>query len=148
MTEASGRWRRPKPAGRRRRGKSLRSAAAPAGTGSFSRRSEDVSDAAHGLDQGWLIAIDLAAQIADICLQHAGVSSEVVVPDVVEDLAAREHAARVDEQVAKQPVLGVGQVHDVAVAAHLVRLIVELEVGQRELAAVGIAAVPPQDDAY
>src|SRR5919109_4523509 len=60
---------------------------------------EDVTDAAHGVHQRWFGAVDLAPQVADVGLEDAGVPAEVVVPHVVEDLAAGEHAAGIDEQV-------------------------------------------------
>src|SRR4029079_13878679 len=73
------------------------------------RRAEDVTDAAHGLDQRRLEGVGLAGEVADVRLQHARVAAEVVVPDVVEDLAAREHTTRVDQEIPEQPVLGRGE---------------------------------------
>ena len=49
--------------------------------------------------------VELLAQIADVGLQHAGVAAEVVVPHVVEQLRAGEHAARVEHQIAQEAVL-------------------------------------------
>ena len=46
-----------------------------------------VADAAHGVDQRRAVRVELLAQIADVGLEHARVAAEVVVPDVVEDLA-------------------------------------------------------------
>src|SRR5438552_17774042 len=76
----------------------------------------------------------------------AGVAAEVVVPDMIEDLAACQDTARVDQEVAKQAVLGVRQLDDVAMPADLVGVVVELEVGQRKLARLRVAAVPPKHD--
>src|SRR5260370_12749229 len=119
----------------------------PAQRTSLSRLAEDVPDAAHGLDQRRLVAIDLAAQVADVRLEHARVAAEVVMPHMVEDLSAREDAAGVDQQIAEQAVLGRGQLDDVGAAADLVRLVIQLEVGQVELPALGAAAsMPSQDD--
>ena len=70
------------------------------------------------------------------------------MPDVVEDLAPGQHATRVDQEVAEQAVLGVGELDHVAVTAHLVGLVVELEVGQGQLAGLRVAAVPPQHDPH
>src|SRR6266853_4704350 len=88
---------------------------------------EDVPDAAHGLNQGRLEAIDLAAQVADIGLEHARVAAEVVVPYVVEDLTAGEDAAGGDQQIAEQAILGRGQLDDVGAAAHLMRFVIQLQ---------------------
>ena len=62
------------------------------------------------MDQRRAVQVELLAQVADVGLEHARVAAEVVVPDVVEQLRAGEHAARVEHQVAQQPVLGRGQV--------------------------------------
>src|SRR5665213_659736 len=75
---------------------------------SFLGKPEGVADAAHGMDQRPPVDVDLLAQVADVGLEHAGVTTEVVIPDVVEQLRAGEHFARVGQQVAQQPVLGGG----------------------------------------
>src|SRR5581483_3477667 len=69
-------------------------------------RAQDVPHAAHGVHKRWFEAVDLAPQVADVRLEHARVAPEVVMPHVIEDLAAGQDAARVDQQVAQQPVLG------------------------------------------
>ena len=77
-------------------------------------RAQRVADAAHRLDQRLVAGVDLLAQVADVGLEHAGVAVEVVLPDVVEDLLARQHAARIEHEVVEQAVLG-GRQFDVAV---------------------------------
>src|SRR5260370_42401508 len=105
----------------------------PAQRTSLSRLAEDVPDAAHGLDQRRLVAIDLAAQVADVRLEHARVAAEGVMPHMVEDLSAREDAAGVDQQIAEQAVLGRGQLDGVGATAHPVPLVLQLGVGQGAL---------------
>ena len=104
------------------------------------RRAQRVADAAHGLDQRRAVRVELLAQVADVGLEHARVAAEVVVPHVVEDLRAGQHAARVEHQVAQQPVLGGGQLDRLAAARDLVRVLVELEVLEDEPADSGSAA--------
>ena len=89
------------------------------------------------------MAIDLPAQVAHVRFEHACVAAEVVVPHVVEDLSAGQHPTGVDEQVTQQPVLRVRQLDNLAVAPDLVRFVVELEVGERELAVLGLGVAVP-----
>jgi hypothetical protein len=53
---------------------------------------------------------------------------------VVEQLRARQHAARVEQQVAQQAVLGGGELDRRAATADLARVLVELEVLERQAA--------------
>src|SRR6185437_12985088 len=69
--------------------------------GSFLRQAQGVADTADRVNQRrrpCVDGIDLLAQIADVGLEHSGVATEVVVPDVVEQLGPREHLARVRQQ--------------------------------------------------
>ena len=84
------------------------------------------------MDQGRPELVDLLAQIADVGLDHVGVAVEVVLPHVVEDLRLRECPPRVEHQVAQQLVLGRRELDAGAPAPHLVRVVVELEVGEHE----------------
>ena len=84
------------------------------------------------------MGVELLAQVAHVGLQHARVAAEVVLPDVLEQLRARQHAARVEHQVAQQPVLGGGQLDGLAGAGDLVRVLVELEVLEHEPARLGL----------
>src|SRR4051794_13099551 len=80
------------------------------------------------MDERRAVDVQLLAQVAHVGLQHARVAAEVVLPHVVEDLRAGEHAARVEHQVAQQPVLRGGQLDRRAGARDLARVLVELEV--------------------
>src|SRR4051794_27566472 len=95
---------------------------------SRARAAQRVADPAHGVDERRAVDVELLAQVADVGLEHAGVAAEVVLPDVLEQLGAREHAARVEHEVAQQAVLGGGEVDRRAVARNLVRILVELDV--------------------
>ena len=55
---------------------------------------------------------------------------EVVLPDVVEDLRPRQHPSGVEHQVAQQLELGRRQATPASAAAHLVRLLVQFQVGE------------------
>src|SRR5262245_17338030 len=44
---------------------------------------EHVAEAAHGVDQRGVVAVDLLAQVGDVVLDHARLAGEVVVPHVV-----------------------------------------------------------------
>src|SRR6185312_263896 len=87
---------------------------APRRTSLPARRLQAVADAPHGADQRRAVGVELLSQVADVGLQHAAVAPEVVVPDMVEQLRAGHHAARVEHQVAKQPELGRGQLDRLA----------------------------------
>src|SRR5262249_52812851 len=82
----------------------------------------------------------------DVGLDDSGVTPEVVVPHVVEDLHLREHPVRVPHEVPQQLELGRGQLDLLAAPPHLVAVLVQFQVGElqprRRLAA--IAAGAPQ----
>src|SRR5205807_3798442 len=73
-------------------------------TGLTPRGAEDVADSAHRVHERRIEAVDLAPQVADVGLEHAGIGSEVVVPDVIKDLAPGQEADGGDEEVAEQSV--------------------------------------------
>src|SRR5690554_2979489 len=95
---------------------------------------QHVADAALGVDEGLGLGavgprrIDLAAQIADVGLDDGRLPAPAVLPHVVEDLRLGQHATGVDHEVAQQLELGGGQVDLAARPAHLVGVLVELEV--------------------
>src|SRR6266508_1649278 len=70
---------------------------------------KDVPYAPHRVDQSGFLDVDLLPQIADVGLHDRGVAAEVVVPDMVEDLALGQDPARVGEKEPKQVELGRGQ---------------------------------------
>jgi len=42
------------------------------------------------VDQGWAAGVDLLTQVADVRLEHARIATEVITPDVIEKLPARD----------------------------------------------------------
>src|SRR5438067_13152212 len=94
------------------------------------RFAKGVADAPDGVDERRRrVGVDLVAEVGDVGLEHAGVAGEGVVPHVLEDLVAREYTAGVGQQVAQELVLRRRQLDEAAVAPHLTRVLVELEVG-------------------
>ena len=107
---------------------------------------QGVADEADGVDEGRPELLELLAQVAHVGLDDIAVAAEVVVPDVVEDLRLREHVARVEHEVAQQVELRGGEVDDVPAASHLVRTLIELDVGEAQDAVVlGLVPRPTQD---
>src|SRR4029077_21128848 len=96
------------------------------------RRPQRVADAPQRMNQRRLIAVDLLAQVADVRLDDPSVASEVVLPDVIEDLRLREHLARVQQQIAQQRELGRAEIDATLAAANLSRLLVEFEIEERK----------------
>src|SRR6266702_813169 len=60
-----------------------------------SRQPQHVPHAAQGVDQPGLLGVYLAPQHGHVRLDDAGVTAEVVVPDVVQDLHLGKHPVRV-----------------------------------------------------
>src|SRR5258705_6952829 len=82
----------------RARSEGRRSAAMPSGP----RRPKCIPDAAYGLDQRVAVRVELLAQVADVGLEDAVVTPEVVVPHVVEQPRPRHDTPRLEHQVAEQ----------------------------------------------
>src|SRR6201996_5209265 len=110
------------------------------------REPQHVPDASKGVDQPWLLGVDLAPEHRDVGLDDPGVTAEVVVPDVVEDLHLRQHAIGVGHEVTQQLELGRRKLHLRAAPPDLMALFVKLKVRElqpgRRLHAV--TAGPPQ----
>src|SRR5438105_6209970 len=115
--------------------------------GSGPRRPDHIADAAHGLDQRWVAPVHLPPQVGDVGLEDAGITAEVVVPDVVQDLAPAQDPAGIDEQVAEEPVFGWRHLDRTPGTADLMSLVVQLEVGDGQGAALVVGAVAAEDDA-
>src|SRR5207302_628370 len=80
---------------------------------------ERVTGRADGADQVHLpIAVERLAQAADMNVDGAGVDFRIVSPDRVEQPLAREHPARVFEEMLEQPKLGRAKRHLLAAAAN------------------------------
>ena len=99
------------------------------------RQAQAVADAAHGVDQGRVLVVDLVAQVADVGLEDAGVAGERVVPHRFEDLlAGRAPAGR---WTAGSGAAGTRwrELDQPAGAPHVAGVLVEHEVVVGELAA-------------
>src|SRR6516165_11570756 len=109
-------------------------AAGPVGAGADirlgRRQAQHVPDAAQRVDQPRLGAVDLAAEHGHVRLDDPGVTAEVVVPDMVENLHLGQHPVRVAHEVAKQLELGGGELHRRPGAPYLVAVLVEFQVGE------------------
>src|SRR3954452_23700864 len=83
------------------------------------RRAQAIADVADRLDRGPAVVLaELAAQVADVDLQHLRARVEVEPPHRVEDLFAREHLIRVTHQVGEQLELARRELHLAPVALH------------------------------
>src|SRR5215218_5739441 len=69
-------------------------------------RLEHVASAAHRVDHRLAAGVDLLAQVGDVELDDVCLTTEVVVPDPVEDLCLAQHPSGVAHQVAQQLELG------------------------------------------
>src|SRR5450432_4155364 len=72
------------------------------------REPEHVADPAEGVQQVRLGGVDLAPQHGHVRLHDAGVTAEVVVPDMVQDLHLGKHPVRVAHEVPEQLEFGGG----------------------------------------
>ena len=106
---------------------------------------EHVPGLPNGLDQRRAIGVELAAQVAHVGLDDVRVAAEVVPPDVLEDLALREHAAWVEHEEAKEVELGRREVDVLVAAEDLVAPLVEHEVAQAQHVAGQVAGGAAQD---
>src|SRR5262249_3446252 len=93
---------------------------------------QGVAEAADGPQQPRLHVVDLASQVAQVRLDDVGLAVEVVLPDVVQDLLLRQHAFRVEQEVAQQAELGRRQVDLAPRPPDLVPVLVHLEVAIAE----------------
>ena len=106
---------------------------------------EHVAGLAHRLDERRPGGVELAAQVADVRLDHVRVAAEVVSPDVLQDLPLREHAPGVEQEEAQQRELGRRELELRLAAEDLVARLVEVEVLVAEHVAGKVAGCPPQD---
>ena len=90
---------------------------------------EAVADAAHGTDQFHCKGvIHLAAQVTHVHVDDVSQTLEALVPDVLDDHGAREHAAGIGGEVFQQRVF-LGREFDAAAgAAHLLRQSIDLQI--------------------
>src|SRR2546423_7929173 len=108
---------------------------------------ERVADAAHGLDQTGLVAgLGLAPQVSDVDVERVRREAEVVTPHALEDDRPREDLARIHHEELEQRELGARELDRIAVAPHLTRPRVELQVGEAKNL-VGAVGGPAQQRA-
>src|SRR5712671_1706849 len=81
----------------------------------IARRREQVAEPAYGLDD---VDAELLANAADEDLDGVGVAVEVLVVKMLDQLAARDHAAGMVHEVGQQPILVTGELDRVAVDGH------------------------------
>src|SRR5262245_7782139 len=80
-----------------------------AGRDGSARRAEPVAGAADGAEQARLaVVLELAAQVADVDVDHVRRRDEVVAPDVLGDLGPAEDAVGVAQEVLQDRVLLAG----------------------------------------
>src|SRR6266566_2775323 len=113
--------------------------------GLLSRRGQSIPDPADRLDQWRAVGVELLPQIAHVRLHDVRLAPEVVVPDVIEDLRLLEHARSVLHQIPQQPELGDGELDGRARPPDLMRLVVQLEVGEDEFPVGGLGTRSPQE---
>src|SRR5690349_14710436 len=99
-------------------------------TGSGRWLAQHVPHAAQSVDQPGLHVVHLAPQVRDVRLDDVVVAAEVVLPHVVEDLRLGQHPVRVQHQVTQQLELGRRELDALAGPVDLVRLLVQLQVGE------------------
>src|SRR5664280_1879911 len=105
----------------------------PALTGSR-RRLEHVPDPPHGVQQRLATTVDLLAEVPNVQLDDVALTTEVVVPDPVEDLGLAQYPARVAHQVPQQFELRRRQLDQLPTAAYLAGLLVQGQVQHAQLA--------------
>src|SRR5262245_61119294 len=81
----------------------------------IARWGQQVTKPAHGLDD---IDAELPADTADEDLDGVGVAIEVLIVEMLDQLAARDHAAGVMHEIGEQAVLVRGELDRIAVHAH------------------------------
>src|SRR5258708_7673660 len=96
------------------------------------RKPQDVPDPAQGVDQPRFLRVHLATQHGHVRLNDARVTTEVVVPYVIEDLHLGQHPVRIAHEVPEQLELGGGELNLLPGPPHLVAFLVKFEVGERK----------------
>src|SRR5699024_3849345 len=89
---------------------------------------QDIAHTAHGVDQRRISGINLAAQVGNIRLHDVAVATEVIVPNIVQNLGLGQHNFFVLHQKAQQVELRWGEINDLAALGHLMGVIIEGQV--------------------
>ena len=103
------------------------------------REPEAVANPPDGVDQGRSQPVKLFAQIAHVGLDHIAIPPKVVLPDPVQDLGFRQYPAGIQQEVAKETELGVGEVNRRPSAPYLEGVFVQGKVGEGQ--PVGVTAI-------
>ena len=82
------------------------------------RRAQAVADVAHRLDRAASVVAELAAQVADVDVEHLGARVELEAPHRVEELLARQHLVGMPQQMGEQLELARREVDVAAVVGH------------------------------
>src|ERR1700687_5451332 len=101
----------------------------------IARRGEQIAEPAHGLDD---VHAELLADAADEDLDGVGVAVEVLVVEMLDQLAARDPAASVMHEIGEQTILVAGELDRIAVDGHAAGAGVEAHGTAIELA-LGVA---------
>src|SRR5262245_42886857 len=109
----------------------------------IARRAQQVTKPAHSLDD---VDAELPADAADKHLDGVGVAIEVLIVEMLDQLAARDHAAGVVHEIGEQAVLVRGELDRVAVHAHAAGAGIEAHRAAIELA-LGVPGGAPQQRA-
>ena len=107
-------------------------------------RVEEIAEPAHGLDD---VDAELLAKPADEHLDGVGIPVEILIVEMLGQLAARDDAARMVHEIGQQPVLVRGELHRVAVHRHAAGAGVELHRPAGDLAR-GMAGGAAQQGAH
>jgi hypothetical protein len=81
------------------------------------------------------------AQIAHVLVDNSRIAIERKIPDTVEELCSRQHAALVDEELAQKAELGGRQMHRFTAARHFVRVVVKHKVTASQATVRGLATL-------
>src|SRR5262245_45694668 len=101
----------------------------------IARRREQIAEPAHGLDD---VDAELLADAADEHLDGVGVAVEILVVEMLHQLAARDHSASMVHEIGQQTIFVAGELHGIAVDAHAAGAGVEPHRAAIELA-LGVA---------
>ena len=80
--------------------------------------------------------INLLTQVRDVQLHNICLTTKIVVPDVIKNLALGDHALRVLHEVAQQVELGCSEVNLLATAGHLAGVLVQHQIADDQLSII------------
>src|SRR3954462_12814639 len=80
----------------------------------IARRGKNVAEAPHGLDY---VDVKLSANATDKDLDGVGIAVEVLIIEILDQFAARNHATGMMHEIREQPILVRRKLHGIAVHA-------------------------------